>query len=285
MIQENLRVTAQTVISQMLEGHKTFADLAERYGMEEEDFKQVVARVVNDKDYPRLEKANDKYIASRNRIRKNKIPIQKPQVKERETNPVLSKRKKLVKYLVFIDKKREYCQVYTEAKKADLTEATLELEEAKKELEEAEKKVKAAQKTYELKNDKAQEAGQQLESLDKERESINKQIQEIDSNIIFLVSPDYQGKKPEYGTLISVVPMEGAIVEDVSDVVLISEMTAEEMFLFDSMESAKAANQYIKLVTKYFVDDKKYQLLVDNDILVKLLEKQELIEEEVERTS
>lgn len=285
MIQENLRVTAQTVISQMLEGHKTFADLAERYGMEEEDFKQVVARVVNDKDYPRLEKANDKYIASRNRIRKNKIPIQKPQVKERETNPVLSKRKKLVKYLVFIDKKRECCQVYTEEKKADLTEATLELEEAKKELEEAEKKVKAAQKTYELKNDKAQEAGQQLESLDKERESINKQIQEIDSNIIFLVAPDYQGKKPEYGTLISVVPMEGAIVEDVSDVVLISEMTAEEMFLFDSMESAKAANQYIKLVTKYFVDDKKYQLLVDNDILIKLLEKQELIEEEVERTS
>ena len=79
--------------------------------------------------------------------------------------------------------------------------------------------------------------------------------------------------------------MEGAIVEDVSDVVLISEMTAEEMFLFDSMESAKAANQYIKLVTKYFVDDKEYQLLVDNDILIKLLEKQELIEEEVERTS
>ena len=285
MIQENLRVTAQTVISQMLEGHKTFADLAERYGMEEEDFKQVVARVVNDKDYPRLEKANDKYIASRNRIRKNKIPIQKPQVKERETNPVLSKRKKLVKYLVFIDKKREYCQVYTEGKKADLTEATLELEEAKKELEEAEKKVKAAQKTYELKNGQVQEAGQQLESLDKERESINKQIQEIDSNIIFLVAPDYQGKKPEYGTLISVVPMEGAIVEDVSDVVLISEMTAEEMFLFDSMESAKAANQYIKLVTKYFVDDKEYQLMVDNDILIKLLEKQELIEEEVERTS
>ena len=285
MIQENLRVTAQTVISQMLEGHKTFADLAERYGMEEEDFKQVVARVVNDKDYPRLEKANDKYIASRNRIRKNKIPIQKPQVKERETNPVLSKRKKLVKYLVFIDKMREYCQVYTEGKKADLTEATLELEEAKKELEEAEKKVKAAQKTYELKNGQVQEAGQQLESLDKERESINKQIQEIDSNIIFLVAPDYQGKKPEYGTLISVVPMEGAIVEDVSDVVLISEMTAEEMFLFDSMESAKAANQYIKLVTKYFVDDKEYQLLVDNDILIKLLEKQELIEEEVERTS
>lgn len=284
MIQENLRVTAQTVISQMLEGHKTFADLAERYGMQEEDFKQVVARVVNDKDYPRLEKANDKYIASRNRIRKNKIPIQKPQVKERETNPVLSKRKKLVKYLVFIDKKRECCQVYTEEKKADLTEATLELEEAKKELEEAEKKVKAAQKTYELKNGQAQEAGQQLESLDKERESINKQIQEIDSNIIFLVAPDYQGKKPEYGTLISVVPMEGAIVEDVSDVVLISEMTAEEMFLFDSMESAKAANQYIKLVTKYFVDDKKYQLLVDNEILIKLLEKQELIEE-VERTS
>ena len=33
MIQKNLRVTAQTVIAQMLEGHKTFSDLAEKYGM------------------------------------------------------------------------------------------------------------------------------------------------------------------------------------------------------------------------------------------------------------
>ena len=70
MIQENLRVTAQTVISQMLEGHKTFADLAERYGMKEEDFKQVVARVVNDKDYPRLEKANDKYKKAADKCKK-----------------------------------------------------------------------------------------------------------------------------------------------------------------------------------------------------------------------
>ena len=55
MIQEcKLRVTAQTVISQMLEGHKTFADLAAKYEMTEEEFKKVVARVVDDKDYPRL---------------------------------------------------------------------------------------------------------------------------------------------------------------------------------------------------------------------------------------
>ena len=288
MIQENLRVTAQTVISQMLEGHKTFADLAERYGMEEEDFKQVVARVVNDKDYPRLEKANDKYIASRNRIRKNKIAVPKPGLESKqevEPDPVLSKRKKLVKHLVFINKEIECCEVFKEETKTDSVEATLKLEEATKEFEEVVEKVKEARKICKLKEEKKQEATQQLESLERKRESIKEQIKEIDSNIICLVAPGYKGKLPEYGTLISVVPMEGAIVEDVSDVVLISEMTAEEMFLFDSMESAKAANQYIKLVTKYFVDDKEYQLLVDNDILVKLLEKQELIEEEVERTS
>ena len=44
MIQEcKLRVTAQTVISQMLEGHKTFADLASKYEMTEEEFKKVVS--------------------------------------------------------------------------------------------------------------------------------------------------------------------------------------------------------------------------------------------------
>lgn len=45
MIQKNLRVTAQTVIAQMLEGHKTFSDLAEKYGMTEAEFKTVAARV------------------------------------------------------------------------------------------------------------------------------------------------------------------------------------------------------------------------------------------------
>ena len=50
MIQENLRVTAQTVISQMLEGHKTFADLAERYIAEiEENIKEMKKEKVKTK--------------------------------------------------------------------------------------------------------------------------------------------------------------------------------------------------------------------------------------------
>ena len=54
MIQKNLRVTAQTVIAQMLEGHKTFSDLAEKYGMTEAEFKTVAARVVNDLQYTNI---------------------------------------------------------------------------------------------------------------------------------------------------------------------------------------------------------------------------------------
>lgn len=282
MIQESLRVTAQSIISQMLEGHKTFSDLASKYEMSEDYFKQVAARVVNDKDWPRLVKANAKNKALRNRIRKNKIPVPKPELENKqevEPDPVLSKRKKLVKHLVFINKEIECCEVFKEETKTDSVEATLKLEEVTKEFEEVVEKVKEARKICKLKEEKKQEATQQLESLEKKRESIKEQIKEIDSNIICLVAPGYKGKLPEYGTLISVVPMEGVIVEDVSDVVLISEMTAEDIFSFDSMEDAKIAHEFAKLVLKYFVNDKKYQLLVDNDVLIKLLKKMELIDE------
>ena len=99
MIQENLRVTAQTVISQMLEGHKTFGDLAQKYDMTEEELKQIIAKIVNDKDYPRLVKANDKYMSLRSKPRKNKI--QTPKAESEDGNygidkDLVKKRKELV---------------------------------------------------------------------------------------------------------------------------------------------------------------------------------------------
>lgn len=270
MIQEcKLRVTAQTVISQMLEGHKTFADLASKYEMTEEEFKKVVARVVDDKDYPRLVKADKKYTASRNKPKKDKIVYEVDKLKKAKESSKeeddIARRRRLASELNSIENKIAKNKEVEEATSVVLAGAQQKLEEAKKECLEAEKKVVQTK--------------EQLEELNSNKERINKEIEKIDSKMIFLVAPDYKGKKPDFGTLISVVPMERTIVEDPSETSLITEITAEDIFKFKSMEEAKETCKFLQLVTKYFVEGKEYKLLIDSEDLKSLLKKQELIEE------
>lgn len=271
MIQENLRVTAQTVISQMLEGHKTFGDLAQKYGMKEEEFKQIVARVVNDKDYPRLVKANDKYVVARSRVGKNKISTNKQKTVDAEQEQK-KERLEMSKKLSSIEKQIAESNVEMEQSEEKIEIASTEVHKAKENLKHAEQVEENAKKAR-------QKLVQRLEILNKDKEEVVNKIKEIDSKIIFLIAPNYKGAKPDFGTVISAIPMEGAKVEDVSDTTLTTEMSAEDIFLFDNMEEAKAANEYLKLVTKYFVEDKKYKLLIDSEVLINLLKKQELIEE------
>ena len=271
MIQEKLRVTAQTVISQMLEGHKTFGDLAQKYGMKEEEFKQIVARVVNDKDYPRLVKANDKYVVARSRVGKNKISTNKQKTVDAEQEQK-KERLEMSKKLSSIEKQIAESNVEMEQSEEKIEIASTEVHKAKENLKHAEQVEENAKKAR-------QKLVQRLEILNKDKEEVVNKIKEIDSKIIFLIAPNYKGAKPDFGTVISAIPMEGAKVEDVSDTTLTTEMSAEDIFLFDNMEEAKAANEYLKLVTKYFVEDKKYKLLIDSEVLINLLKKQELIEE------
>ena len=269
MIQDKLRVTAQTVISQILEGHKTFADLAPKYEMTGEEFKKVVARVVDDKDYPRLVKADKKYTASRNKPKKDKIiystfnGVDKSEKTKEEDE--IARRRKLANDLTYIENEIAKNKEIEEATSVVLAYAHQKLEEAKKEFLEAETK--------------SEKAKEQLEELNSNKERIDKEIKEIDSKMIFLVAPNYKGEKPDFGTLISVVPMERTIVEDPSETALITEITAEDIFKFKSMEEAKETCKFLQLVTKYFVEGKEYKLLIDSEDLKSLLKKQELIEE------
>lgn len=72
--------------------------------------------------------------------------------------------------------------------------------------------------------------------------------------------------------------MEGEVkTEDVSDITLV-DMTLQDAFEFETIDQAKEANQYLKLVTKYFLNDKEYKLLVDNELMLNILRKQQLVE-------
>ncbi len=269
MIQENLRVTAQTVLSQMLEGHKTFGDLAPKYGMTEEQFKKIVEKVVNDKDYPRLVKVNDKYITARNRIGKHKISTvdqgeEKENPKNNEQQDITTLRKEMANELSSIEEQ--------------IAKKSIEKEQCEKSRLETQEKLKIAENTAKKAENSWRKISGELDVLINSKKEIIGKIEKIDSKIIYLVAPNYKGEKPEFGTLISVVPMDGAKVEDVSEVMLLTELSSEDVFLFESMEEAKAVYQYIKLVTMYFIEDKEYKLLIDSEAVVKLLKKQELID-------
>lgn len=259
MIQEGkLRVTPESIISQILEGHKTFADLAPKYGMTEEELKRVVSKIVNDKDYPRLLKASNKYIVARSRVGNKKISCKEKVEKQKEIG---ASRQEMATELSSIEKKITKNKTEKEQTEKKVEQVEIELKELKKQLERLNK---------------------DREKLDQNKEKLIIQIKEIDSKNIFLVAPNYKGKLPCFGTMISVVQMEGVQLDDLSDVVLTSEMSAEDIFLFNDMEEAKEVRNFIKLVTKYFVDDIKYKLLVDDEKVIILLKKQGLIDEENE---
>ena len=147
MIQKNLRVTAQTVIAQMLEGHKTFSDLAEKYGMTEAEFKTVAARVVNDRDYPRLVKADARYRAIREGMTKRKKISSKPiENHVAENLDTIAERDALEEKLKRVDKEVEERIKNQQKKEENLENAESKLKQAKEVLEKASYTVTTAEK-------------------------------------------------------------------------------------------------------------------------------------------
>ena len=281
MLQKGLRVSAKSVMPKMLKCNKTFSDVKEKYGMTDDELKKVLERVVDDREYPRLVKKDAKY----SKIRKN-MPNKKKISSKPTENAVtgnlntMKERDVLEEKLKRVDKEVEEKIKKQQKKKANLKNAESELEQAKETRQKADSIVSTAEKKCKKLRNEEVEIVSYLKSLIVERETLTEQIKKLDERVIFLVAPGYHGELPQYGTKISVVPMEGKVkTEDVSDITLV-DMTLQDAFEFETIAEAKAANQYLKLVAKYFLNDKEYKLLVDNELMLNILRKQQLIENE-----
>ena len=190
----------------------------------------------------------------------------------------IAERDALEEKLKRVDKEVEERIKNQQKKEENLENAESKLKQAKEVLEKASYTVTTAEKECKQLRDEEVEIVSYLKSLIVEREILTEQIQKLDERVIFLVAPGYHGELPEYGTKISVVPMEGEVkTEDVSDITLV-DMTLQDAFEFETIDQAKAANQYLKLVTKYFLNDKEYKLLADNELMLNILRKQQLVE-------
>lgn len=292
----DLRLRVQTVFSQVLEGHKTFADIAPRYGLEVPEFEDLLRHKVDAKDFDRLKEASEKYEAARKKRRKQiSVPlsssleekITQMQPKENSTARISDTQKETLKIRAGILRniEKELKQMYSLRNvtipecEAKLKEEEDKVDKAKEELEVAKNVLKKALKQQEEAQKKLDKQNTQLLVCERNYNKLEEELAEIDNKVIYLVAPNYKGKMPEYGTFISVAPKDGVIVEDVSKVPLMHEPTMTDFFGVTDMKEAKEVYQYLQLVTKYFVESGEYNILVDDPATIKLLQKQELIKE------
>lgn len=304
-----LRLRPQTVFSAVLEGKKTFAELAPEYGFTTEAFEAEVLAKVGPKEFPRLKKESD-----RNAAEKEKKAMKKKATKKTTTTTTSStttavvnddtsttatatttpkevkmKKERVVTLETLLRQRDNAIREIATAESSVAAEAALlevdgdkvkaaeeKVTSAKKMLAEAQDGLKAAQKDFQKREKTAAEKLKNLQRWQDCLSNIKANIREMEAKLIYLVAPGYKGELPAVGQLISVVPFERATTEFGSD--LYKEISAMDLLEsgFDRISEAKAAYDFARLVIKYEIKDIEVKVLVDDDRIKRILTAQEV---------
>lgn len=300
-----LRLRPQTIFSAIRDGNRTFSEMAPEYGLSLEQFEEQVKLKVGPKEFAKLKKQSE-----RNGERKKKEKQKSYETKPAESvvieTPVLgsaettlkqgdcdmnikeiegqlatlessleSVRQQILAQNAICASKKEVL----ETEKTNLNRAKDSLRKARKTLANAEKRVAECEKALMEAKSAASKSEEELSSLQTTESELVRKCEELQKSRIYLVAPGYHGEIPKYGRFISIMEIQGIDglqVEDVRGVELVKQMTAEEFFLFDTMQEAKSSYSFVKLVSKYYFDGLDYTILVDDDSIIELLKRQEL---------
>lgn len=300
-----LRLRPQTIFSAIRDGNRTFSEMAPEYGLSLEQFEEQVKLKVGPKEFAKLKKQSE-----RNGERKEKEKQKSYETKPAESvvieTPVLgsaettlkqgdcdmnikeiegqlatlessleSVRQQILAQNAICASKKEVL----ETEKTNLNRAKDSLRKARKTLANAEKRVAECEKALMEAKSAASKSEEELSSLQTTESELVRKCEELQKSRIYLVAPGYHGEIPKYGRFISIMEIQGIDglqVEDVRGVELVKQMTAEEFFLFDTMQEAKSSYSFVKLVSKYYFDGLDYTILVDDDSIIELLKRQEL---------
>lgn len=290
--QEARRLSPQTVFSAILQGGKTFEEMAPEYGLTTEQFEDLVLTKVGEKEFARLKKASTRNQSNKPKKKAVGAPSEqtnKPSEmteeaeKETITMSMSSEISKLNASLVDVEREIGTLSVIIggkksifDAEKEKLSKAKANKRKAETALEKAKERYNAAKTASDKAEAELASSQKELENWQERKSAIEQQITELQKRQIYLVAPGYHGEMPKVGTFVAVTQIEGTTLEDVKDVELVKELSAQDIFLFDSMQEAKEAYNYVRLVMKYYFGDKEYKLLVDNESIIILLKKQEV---------
>lgn len=287
-IEGKLRLRPQTVFSAILEGGKTFAELAPDYGFTTEAFEAEVLAKVGHKEFARLKKESERNEAKK--VKKQQKKTKTTNKNTTEEDPNMKKEKVVTRDTLLRQKENAQQEIATATAVVDAEAALLESEGKK--VETAEKNVSIAEAALtEAKNvlKDAKKAFQKQERILKEKKdglskwqtclsNIDASIKELDAKLIYLVAPGYQGKLPTVGKLISVVPFDGADVQVEQGGELYKEPTSREMFGcgYKLIDDVMNAYNFAGLVIKYEINDIDVTVLVDDDRIKRILQTQEV---------
>lgn len=278
----NLRLRPQTIFSAVLEGRKTFQELAKKYGFTLENFEKELLSKVGPKEFERLKKANERNGAKNH---KTKTPKNKPKInsenenencpakEEKELTEVenkpLTEREKMLQQKANAEQKIASLEKEIEEAEARYNEEKLKVTEILRALRAARTKRSAAQKERDIKKSTLSQWQMCLSSIEA-------RIKEIDSETIYLIAPGYQGNLPTAGKLISSEPFEGAIVEEGE--ALYKDPSMEDLFNsgFDRICDASNAYRFARLVIKYDFEGINAKVLVDDERIKRILKDQGL---------
>lgn len=290
-IEGKLRLRPQTAFSAILEGGKTFAELAPDYGFTSEAFEAEVLAKVGPKEFARLKKESERNEAKKAK-KQQKAQATKKTTKKNitEEDSTMKKEKVVTRETLLRQKENAQREIETATAVVDAEAALLEAEGKK--VETAEKDVSIAEAALTAAKNvlkDAKKAFQKQERILKDKKDglskwqtclsiIDKSIQELDAKLIYLVAPGYQGELPSVGKLISVVPFEGANVEVEQGGELYKEPTSREMFScgYKQVDDVMNAYNFAGLVIKYELNDVDVTVLVDDDRIKRILKTQEV---------
>lgn len=286
------RLSAQTIFGSILEKKMTFSEMAPEYGLTEDQLAALIREKVGPKEFSRLKTASRRNASLKEKMQRKATPRRNSETSSQEKEGILLLDARMLEVSKLQNKLQE-AEVQIEAvtstieakkqlaeiEQKKLDEANQMVSQAEKNLQDAKSRQGVAKKSFDEASQKLGSSKEELARWKEKKTEIEKQLKEIENSCIYLVAPDFQGELPSFGTCISAVPKDGTTLEDATDVELIEEMTAEDIFLFDSMSEAKAAFKFVKLVVKYWSENKEYQILVESDSIKKLLKKQGLLDD------
>ena len=301
------KMNFKRIYSQIAKYGKTIPELANEYGMEQDAFLERIEMGLDPKLYSRALKVNERNLKNRQNVvrkttatvinlegeemsRKNEVQIQQNyrQMQSEKDKEISSRYKKatmealkkqesgseLALLEVKLSKinseiKENESNIEKEKKVLLLKEAVVT--EKEKVLEEATKDLSEAKKERDEINDIIAKHKKNVEDLENARKNVTTKITEIKNKTIYLVGPGYKDYKPEFGSFISTVVVEGyenlLIVEPDEELAIEPELKDMLVAGYDSYKEYVTGLRFVMLCIEYVCKNIEHFILVDDDRL------------------
>lgn len=289
-VRNGKKMNFKRIYSQIAKYGRTIPELAEEYGMEEEEFIERIQMGLEQKLFLSALSASEKHLKQRkacvksdcSKITEN-TQVERKDItelkKENEKNAISrleSRRSNLVRNISDEEKKLDTVSESLIMREKVVEEHENEVNEKKKELEVAIKELTKLKNGREKMKESVERQSRKVEELRQELENVENQIYELKNKDAYLVVPNFTGTRPEYGTFYSTVMIEGftklSVVEVPEDYYLkpnLDEMIAAG---YDSYKEYTEALQFVMLCMKFECEGMEYNILGNDERIKKLLE-------------